>query len=349
MGIQDRDYMREGARNRSASNSSNKKTTRLPIFSSPKILAIVRWLCIFLILVLAVGLYNKPSGLYQSCDLSPIMLDSNRDGLFSYDDIPITVAQLVRYPIALLIKYPQFNQVDSFFKIKKGACNSAGAIAFTSIAWVAFGYFWVGLFYFVEVASRGKFVFPLSSLVLTKNFVLFVALISLLSHLSISNLLKPASKASKSARIESKAPPKLEDKEQVRMEVLRLVNAARNQGRNCGPNYYLPVGPLVLRDELNMAAYDHASDMAKNNYFSHTSPNGGAPSDRARKRGYVWTAVGENIGKGYRSAGHVVRGWLDSPGHCQNIMNPRYSHMGLDYEAGKGGVKYWVQKFGSTK
>ena len=43
----------------------------------------------------------------------------------------------------------------------------------------------------------------------------------------------------------------------------------------------------------------------------------------------------------------VVRGWLDSPGHCENIMDPRFEEMGIAYAAGRSGRRglYWVQLF----
>jgi uncharacterized protein YkwD len=55
--------------------------------------------------------------------------------------------------------------------------------------------------------------------------------------------------------------------------------------------------------------------------------------------------VGENIAYGAKSAEEVVQSWLDSPGHCENIMDPRFAEMGIAYGAGQASRRslYWVQ------
>jgi uncharacterized protein YkwD len=66
--------------------------------------------------------------------------------------------------------------------------------------------------------------------------------------------------------------------------------------------------------------------------------------------GYREKLVGENIAFGPRTADEVVRGWLDSPGHCANIMDPRFAQMGIAYAAShaKRGL-FWVQLFAQPK
>jgi uncharacterized protein YkwD len=41
----------------------------------------------------------------------------------------------------------------------------------------------------------------------------------------------------------------------------------------------------------------------------------------------------------------VVQGWLSSPGHCENIMDPRFAEMGIAYAPGHASKRglYWVQ------
>ena len=51
--------------------------------------------------------------------------------------------------------------------------------------------------------------------------------------------------------------------------------------------------------------------------------------ERATAEGYHWRSVGENIAGGDRSVETVVRDWMDSPGHCANIMNPEFTEIGL--------------------
>jgi uncharacterized protein YkwD len=96
---------------------------------------------------------------------------------------------------------------------------------------------------------------------------------------------------------------------------------------------------------LAEVALGHASDMALHDYFEHQDLSGHSPADRVRAIGYRETLVGENIAYGPQSADEVVQGWLDSPGHCENIMDPRFSEMGLAFAAGQSSRRglYWVQ------
>ena len=82
-------------------------------------------------------------------------------------------------------------------------------------------------------------------------------------------------------------------------------------------------------------AFGHATDMARHNYFEHEDLAGHSPADRVRAVGYREKLVGENIAYGPKSAEEVVQGWLESPGHCENIMDPRFAEMGIAYAAGQ--------------
>ena len=61
--------------------------------------------------------------------------------------------------------------------------------------------------------------------------------------------------------------------------------------------------------------------------------------------GYQEKLVGENIAYGPKTAEEVVQGWLDSPGHCENIMDPRFAEMGIAFAAGRASRRglFWVQ------
>jgi len=67
--------------------------------------------------------------------------------------------------------------------------------------------------------------------------------------------------------------------------------------------------------------------------------------------GYRWQQIGENIAAGQGSAEQVVAGWLASPGHCANIMNPGFTEMGAAYATSEGGAagSYWTQVFGTPR
>ncbi|HEY6823093.1 MAG TPA: CAP domain-containing protein, partial [Steroidobacteraceae bacterium] len=128
-------------------------------------------------------------------------------------------------------------------------------------------------------------------------------------------------------------------------EALLLVNDVRSRGTRCGERTFAPAPPLALSGSLGNVAYGHATDMAEHDYFEHRDLNGQSPADRVRAVGYREKVVGENIAYGPKSVEEVVQGWLDSPGHCENIMDPRFAEMGIAYASGRSGRHglYWVQ------
>jgi uncharacterized protein YkwD len=126
---------------------------------------------------------------------------------------------------------------------------------------------------------------------------------------------------------------------------LQLVNNVRAKGARCGSDVFGPAPPVTLSGTLAGVAFGHATDMAANNYFEHEDLKGKTPSDRVRATGYQEKLVGENIAYGPKSVDEVVQGWLDSPGHCENIMDPRFVEMGLGYATSQDSKRalYWVQ------
>jgi uncharacterized protein YkwD len=85
--------------------------------------------------------------------------------------------------------------------------------------------------------------------------------------------------------------------------------------------------------------------MAEHDYFEHQDLTGHSPAQRVRAVGYEEKLVGENIAYGPKSIDEVVHGWLDSPDHCENIMDPRFAEMGIAYAPGELSRRglYWVQ------
>ena len=120
-------------------------------------------------------------------------------------------------------------------------------------------------------------------------------------------------------------------------KVVRLVNVAR-AGAGCSP--------LHVDSRLTTAAQLHSQDMAKRNYFSHTSLDGRSPWDRIRAQGYAYGS-GENIAAGYATPEAVMKGWMNSSGHRKNILNCSSKAIGVG--VGKGGSYgiYWTQDFGT--
>lgn len=141
-----------------------------------------------------------------------------------------------------------------------------------------------------------------------------------------------------------------ESSSKVRDRVLQLVNDARAMGRRCGSDVYSAAAPLKESKTLRKAAQQHADDMARRDYFDHQGKDGRQPRDRVLAAGYRYRMTAENIAFAPTSAEEVVKGWLASPGHCANIMERRFSELGVGVATGsKRGHIYWVQEFGQPR
>jgi uncharacterized protein YkwD len=150
--------------------------------------------------------------------------------------------------------------------------------------------------------------------------------------------------ASSSARATATAPA-IAPAPTLANRALQLVNEVRARGARCGDHSFGPAPPVKLSGTLAGVALGHAADMARHNYFEHEDLTGRSPADRVRAVGYQEKLVGENIAYGPKSAEEVVQGWLDSPGHCENIMDPRFAEMGIAYASGQAARRglFWVQ------
>ena len=134
--------------------------------------------------------------------------------------------------------------------------------------------------------------------------------------------------------------------------ILDEVNAARASARRCGDQSYPAAPPLQWNEALGNAALAHSRDMATRRYFSHRAKDGSQVGERARRAGYSWRRIGENIAFGQRTPEEAVAGWLDSPGHCANIMNGGFTDMGAAYGVTperQSGIIYWTQAFGTAR
>lgn len=112
-----------------------------------------------------------------------------------------------------------------------------------------------------------------------------------------------------------------------------LINAARAEN-----------GVAMLRENaaLNAAAGAHARDMVDNDYLAHVNPDGKSPGDRATAADYDWDFMAENIARGYVTESTVVQAWMTSPGHRDNMVDPRPTDFGLGREGST-----WVLILGS--
>lgn len=134
--------------------------------------------------------------------------------------------------------------------------------------------------------------------------------------------------------------------------VIELTNEARAS---------VDLPPLKRNDLLMAAAQGHTDDMARDDFYGHENPfTGTAVGDRVSATGYQWTAVAENIAAVSASPREVVAGWLNSPGHLENILNTNFSEIGVGYTFDEDDtlllenntlptVHYWAQNFGQQR
>jgi hypothetical protein len=89
--------------------------------------------------------------------------------------------------------------------------------------------------------------------------------------------------------------------------------------------------PLTLNPALSAAAQARALDMKTHRYFAHQNPDTGeGPVEAIEAVVYVAKVSAENIAKGHwRSDQALVQGWIDSPGHRANILNPEVREIGI--------------------
>jgi uncharacterized protein YkwD len=122
-------------------------------------------------------------------------------------------------------------------------------------------------------------------------------------------------------------------------EVVRLVNLEREIAN---------LHPLAWDNALGAAAWDHSTDMAQQNYFSHTSLDGRQFNQRIAAAGYPYSTGGENIAAGYSTPQALMNGWMNSSGHRANILNASFCDIGVGYAFGSASSyrHYWTQDFG---
>lgn len=146
-------------------------------------------------------------------------------------------------------------------------------------------------------------------------------------------------------------PPAPREASQVARRVLELVNDARARPRACGRERLPAAAPLKLSATLGVAALAHSREMAARSRFAHEGVDGSTPGQRVARTGYRAVRVGENIAAGPTSAEEVVKGWIDSPGHCANLMDARFTEMGLAYAVDSRSTSgiYWTQVFATPR
>ena len=134
--------------------------------------------------------------------------------------------------------------------------------------------------------------------------------------------------------------------------ILDLTNAVRAAGRRCGGKYFAPAGPLALDPALTQAALEHSHDMAEHDAFDHRGHDGSTPNVRVERAGFgPHRIVGENIAAGAMTPNQVTEGWLASPAHCENIMDSRFTLIGIAYaeNLNTSSAVFWTQDFAARR
>jgi uncharacterized protein YkwD len=128
--------------------------------------------------------------------------------------------------------------------------------------------------------------------------------------------------------------------------VIELTNQERSQAG---------LSPLKFESRLATAALQHSQDMALQDYFNHTQPNGGTPWDRINATGYQFSDAAENLIAGLSTPEDAVTVWMNSPEHRANILNPGLTEIGVGYyfladDTGKVNYHhYWTQVFATPR
>lgn len=119
-------------------------------------------------------------------------------------------------------------------------------------------------------------------------------------------------------------------------ETLKLVNEERMERG---------LQPLSMYDTLQQVGDVRAKEIEQ--LFSHSRPDGSSCFSVLTEKGVSYSCAGENIAAGYHSSASVMTGWMNSPGHKANILNSKYSHIGIGYYHNVNSYygSYWIQMF----
>jgi hypothetical protein len=111
------------------------------------------------------------------------------------------------------------------------------------------------------------------------------------------------------------------------------------------------VSGLSLNGKLDAAAQAKADDMAARNYWSHYTPEGNPPWVFVSNQGYSYQKIGENLAAGFSDEQSTINGWMASPPHRENLLDPAFTDVGFgfannpDYTSAGGGPMTIVVAF----
>lgn len=124
----------------------------------------------------------------------------------------------------------------------------------------------------------------------------------------------------------------------LKVRVLELVNAERAA---------IGLGQLRWNSTLEQQASTYACEMIHYDFFDHVNPvTKSTLGLRADEFNYDFQVIGENLAAGQRTPEKAMEDWMNSPGHRQNILDPRFVEIGIGVRLGGEYGMYWVQEFG---
>ena len=109
------------------------------------------------------------------------------------------------------------------------------------------------------------------------------------------------------------------------------------------------ISTLTLNESLSTAAKNKADDMFANQYWAHNSPTGRDPWGFITSAGYQYLFAGENLARDFSDSNGVVKAWMNSATHRENLMNGKYKEVGFAVVNNKYGdyeTTLVVQMFG---
>lgn len=119
-----------------------------------------------------------------------------------------------------------------------------------------------------------------------------------------------------------------------RSAALASVNAFRAEHK---------LAPLAINDRLMRTAAAQSAAMATRDRMDHAVA--GRLDGRIEKEGYRWSTIAENIGRTYATYPRAMAGWIASPHHRANLLNPNITEIGFAGAHTSGGRNYWTQVF----
>ncbi len=108
------------------------------------------------------------------------------------------------------------------------------------------------------------------------------------------------------------------------------------------------LAPLKANPKLFEAARGHSANMAKQNKLDHKLDDKFA-ADRVKATGYRFAKCGENVAWNSPTPAEVVKLWMNSPGHKENLLRKDFTEIGIGVATNSKGERYWTQVFGTPR